>query len=235
MARFSVIMADTIILLNKQARSTKMVDALKYALQLFKEDRLGDVLAKSEKPAKQSTQDTTMTERRERFKAKIKEYGIFAVMDEFYGSLPEKVKTHLLSHDGTPRYSLQELVLGGHHRSAEEFKRKYFGPKKLAMLEGALQECGLYIGMSLDEVKDVFGEVPPARDHFDGVNHPEDIEEFERLIEGADLDERERVVLGSEYGLKSCHGHSWYGNYRKQLIRSALWKISKKDRPKTCG
>ncbi len=228
--RFTVLVADATILINRLARPREMIEALLRALQLFKEGRLGGVLASDQhfELNKIGGKNTAgIEQRRARFKERLATFGLELVTNEFLTRLPKRARRALVDYDGRFFTSLPELVLAQPGLETESLRRKNFGVQSLTVLEAALDELGLYIGMSLEEVADAFHTVPSREwlEESRRYHHDEEVQQdFTKLTEGLDLTQEERDALRHIWFLRNPDRYmaDWeLGQY----VRSIVWKL----------
>lgn len=129
-------------------RNVAATERIMKALQLFKENRLGDVLSFCLAEEGKSPLGKTFRSRRESFKEELRALGEAKTERNFYDGLPTRARNWF---QNTP---LRDMV-----SSAENYriKRNCRGSVALADLEKALAVKGLTLDMSDAEIEDCFG------------------------------------------------------------------------------
>lgn len=232
LVRLAVLMADAVIVVNKGSRSEGMIGSLLKALQLFKENRLGEVLPEMLK-SETKTPPSSRLARREEFKKRLENLGLAVITSEFYSKLPTVARNALCDHSRAPRFSLAQIVLGEKHYWGADLRRG-IGKISRAKIEGVLDEWGLYIGMSVDEVVECLGTIPPPERDFPYWGLTKIQQEFESLVAGITLTPEEKSSLASTYD-HTLHEHyqqphvpRWEGG---EIHRRAMWKLAGKTAP----
>jgi len=129
-------------------RDSAATERIMRALQLFKENRLGDVLSFCLTEEGKSPLARTFSSRREAFKAELRQLGEAKAEANFYDGLPTRARNWF------QRIPLREIV-----SSTENYriKRNCRGSVALADLEKALAVKGLTLDMSDTEIENCFG------------------------------------------------------------------------------
>lgn len=151
--RLAALSKDALSNLIEGKRTSEMTQQLLRALQLYKENQLGEVLSFSI-PEERSAINQVQLIRRRAFAERIRRYGEREVTRQFAQSLSGRIRNVL------DRAGLRDIL----HMTPEAVVRRAKGLGRISLpkLEQALYLEGLCLGMSYSEIEEVFG--PPRKE-----------------------------------------------------------------------